>query len=139
MVDQGKSFNERRAALARTIERMEAAYSMHEDYMKCLRYELGLETARRELAEAEVARLTEARATERDALRAELRMERAHSARCELWVGAMRTDARHYLAQIKQARDAFGLPYLSLLLRGGLGWTPLRGFVPERGLNIATH
>ena len=70
--------------------------------MKCLRYELGLETARRELAEAEVARLTEARATERDALRAELRMERAHSARCELWVGAMRTDARHYLAQIKQ-------------------------------------
>ena len=47
MVDQGKSFNERRAALARTIERMEAAYSMHEDYMKCLRYELGLETDER--------------------------------------------------------------------------------------------
>ena len=54
------------------------------DYTKCLRYELGLETARRELAEAEVARLTESRATERDALRAELRMERAHSARCDL-------------------------------------------------------
>lgn len=54
-----------------------------------MRYCLGLETARRRISDKKVLSLTEQLATLRGRCNDEIRAERAHSARIELWVYAM--------------------------------------------------
>lgn len=56
---------------------------------EAMRYCLGLETARRKICDKKVISLTEQLATLKGRCNDEIRAERAHSARIELWVYAM--------------------------------------------------
>lgn len=79
-----------------------------------MRYGLGLEKARRSICDRRILDLTEQLATLRGRCNDEIRAERAHSARIELWVHAMlssfaffRAEIRHreYLLSVQQDID----------------------------------
>lgn len=65
-----------------------------------MRYNLGLETAKRKVCDRKIISLTEQLATLRGRCNDEIRAERAHSARVELWVHAMLSSFAYFKAEI---------------------------------------
>jgi len=89
-----------KSSLSGKVEHLELRVKDLASWLAACRYDLSCETAKRLISDAERKRITFAWRRESDALRAELMSERMHSARCELWVGAMRKDVTNFTKEI---------------------------------------
>ena len=89
-----------KSSLTGKVEHLELRVKDLASWLAACRYDLSCETAKRLISDAERKRITFAWRKESDALRAELMSERMHSARCELWVGAMRKDVTNFTKEI---------------------------------------
>ena len=69
-------------------------------WLAATRYDLSVETAKRQIGDDERKQIVFQWRTEGDILRAELLSERMHTARLELWVAAMRKDVSNYTKEI---------------------------------------
>jgi len=88
------SFEEQVAKLGKEIE-TQTSMSV------ALRYDLGAYHVREEVSRKEIIHIKDIWRKEVDSLKVQLRSERNHTARLELWIAAMHDDVKFYLKEIK--------------------------------------
>ncbi|CAN0449105.1 unnamed protein product, partial [Pylaiella littoralis] len=104
-----KEYNEVRAELTARIERLNRGHSNTEAWVKALRHDLAEERATRENAEERLAVQTGRAKVSGEKLRSELRAERMHSLRLELWIAAPHDEIRCLIKTQEEMRRLYAL------------------------------
>eukprot|EP00520_Triparma_pacifica_P008736 CAMPEP_0118651064 /NCGR_PEP_ID=MMETSP0785-20121206/10589_1 /TAXON_ID=91992 /ORGANISM="Bolidomonas pacifica, Strain CCMP 1866" /LENGTH=2593 /DNA_ID=CAMNT_0006543497 /DNA_START=44 /DNA_END=7822 /DNA_ORIENTATION=+ len=96
-----KEINETRTTLNSKIEEMGVELQTMESMSTVLRYELSEFHVREEVTRKELEKVKDMWRRDLDTLKVQLRSERNHTARLELWIAAMHDDVKYYLKEIK--------------------------------------
>ncbi|CAM9262946.1 unnamed protein product, partial [Ectocarpus fasciculatus] len=104
-----KEYNEVRAELTARIEQLNRGRSNTEAWVKALRHDLAQERAQREAAEDRLAIVTDRARVLSEKLRTELRAERMHSLRLELWIAALHDEIRFHIKTQEEMRRLLAL------------------------------
>ncbi|CAM9386389.1 unnamed protein product, partial [Ectocarpus sp. 8 AP-2014] len=99
-----KEYNEVRAELTARIEQLNRGRSNTEAWVKALRHDLAQERAKREAEEDRLAIVTDRARVLSEKLRTELRAERMHSLRLELWIAALHDEIRFHIKTQEEMR-----------------------------------
>ncbi|CAM9647190.1 unnamed protein product, partial [Ectocarpus sp. 12 AP-2014] len=99
-----KEYNEVRAELIARIDQLNRGRSNTEAWVKALRHDLAQERAKREAAEDRLAIVTNRARVLSEKLRTELRAERMHSLRLELWIAALHDEIRFHIKTQEEMR-----------------------------------
>ncbi|CAN0152673.1 unnamed protein product, partial [Laminaria digitata] len=89
-----KEYNEVRAELTGRIEQLSHGRSNTAAWIKALKHDLAAERAKREVADERLAIVIDDAKAVSEKLRTELRAERMHSVRLELWIAALHDEIR---------------------------------------------
>ncbi|CAN0120353.1 unnamed protein product [Scytosiphon promiscuus] len=104
-----KEYNEVRAELTGRIEQLSRGRSNTEAWVKALRHDLAQERAMRETAERRLAVVKGNAEVLSEKLRSELRAERMHSRRLELWIAALHDDIRCHIKDREELKRLHAL------------------------------
>ena len=96
-----KEINETRNSLTTKIEGMGVELQTMESMSTVLRYELSEFHVREDVTRKELEKVKDMWRRDLDTLKVQLRSERNHTARLELWIAAMHDDVKYYLKEIK--------------------------------------
>ena len=100
-----KEINDTRTTLTEEIDGLKVNLQAMESMSTVLRYELSEFHVREDVTRKELERVKDLWRRDLDTLKVQLRSERNHTARLELWIAAMHDDVRYYLKEIKLRED----------------------------------
>jgi hypothetical protein len=100
LAELAREYNQVKATLTEKADHLALRVKDLTSWLTATRYDLSVETAKRQIGDAERKQIVFQWRSEGDILRAELISERMHTARLELWIAAMRKDVNNYTKEI---------------------------------------
>ncbi|GMI11415.1 hypothetical protein TrLO_g5165 [Triparma laevis f. longispina] len=100
-----KEINETRKEMQEEIEVMKTEQETMSSMATVLRYELSEFHVREDVTRKELEKVKDLWRRDVDTLKVQLRSERNHTARLELWIASMHDDVKYYLKEIKLRED----------------------------------